>query len=83
MHRQNYIQHISCSEYETRLLACKDDLDTLTLDAVYRDPNIVGDVLDADYVPELMPSGAARAKRAFGFWRSTSGNSERADSDSE
>ena len=39
----------------------------VTLDDLYKDKAIVGDVLDDDYEPVPMSSGVVRAKRAMGF----------------
>lgn len=55
----------SCEEYESRLEKCKSELMKVTLDELYADKNIVGDILDSDYEPKKMASGFARAKRTL------------------
>jgi len=66
----------SCEQYETRLESCKDHLMQVTLDDLYKDKAIVGDVLDDDYEPVPMSSGVVRAKRAMGFWMKKSPKNE-------
>jgi hypothetical protein len=52
----------------------------VTLDDLYRDKSIVGDVLDDDYEPVPMASGLVRAKRAMGlFWMKKSPNNSEID----
>jgi len=53
----------SCTEYELRLKACKKDLENKTLDDLYNDKGIIGNVLDPDYEPKVMFSATERVAR--------------------
>lgn len=53
----------SCTEYEIRLEACKKDLENMTLDDLYNDKGIVGNVLDPGYEPKVMLSAKERVSR--------------------
>lgn len=59
----------SCEEYEFRLEKSKSILTTVTLDQLYADKKLVGDILNLDYEPKKMDSGMSRAKRAFSHFR--------------
>ena len=66
--RQDYdriVLYHSCEEYEERLEKCKSELMKVTLDGLYADKSIVGDVLDLNYEPKKMASGFERAKRTL------------------
>eukprot|EP00555_Chaetoceros_dichaeta_P014941 CAMPEP_0198256354 /NCGR_PEP_ID=MMETSP1447-20131203/6289_1 /TAXON_ID=420782 /ORGANISM="Chaetoceros dichaeta, Strain CCMP1751" /LENGTH=538 /DNA_ID=CAMNT_0043942983 /DNA_START=79 /DNA_END=1695 /DNA_ORIENTATION=+ len=53
----------SCTEYEFRLKACKKDLENKTLDDLYNDNDIIGNVLDPEYEPKVMFSATERVGR--------------------
>ena len=59
------IKH-SCEEYESRLEACKTDLKNVTLNDLYNNKGIVGNVLDPDYEPKVMLSASERVTRIAG-----------------
>ena len=61
----------SCEEYESRLEKCKSELMKVSLDKLYADRTIVGDVLDANYEPKKMASGFQRAKQTLRFLRNS------------
>ena len=61
------VMYHSCEEYESRLEKCKSELMKVTLDELYADKKIVGDVMNPNYEPKKMGSGYERAKRTFGF----------------
>ncbi len=66
-HHTSHITHSyilwSCEEYERRIEALEKVLDKVTLDDLYKDKSIVGDVLDANYKPEVMLSAGERISR--------------------
>lgn len=41
----------------------------ITLDDLYADRSLVGDVLNKDYEPIKLPGAVARASRAIQIWR--------------
>ena len=60
-----YLLYINCScdEYELRLQKCKDALQGMTIDELYKDKNIVGEILDEDYEPHMMRNLGERIAR--------------------
>lgn len=64
--RPTVVKYHSCEEHESRLKACMHDLQMLTIDGLYADKTIVGNVLDKDYKPVYMTSAYARVKRIAG-----------------
>jgi hypothetical protein len=58
-------QHNSCCEYEERLEKCKIELSQVTLDDLYENEKIVGNMMKEEYKPALMESGMSRAIRAM------------------
>lgn len=53
----------SCDEYELRIQKCKDALQQMTIDGLYKDKNIVGEILDKDYEPYMMRHLSDRISR--------------------
>mmetsp|Transcript_53 Transcript_53/g.108 ORF Transcript_53/g.108 Transcript_53/m.108 type:complete len:462 (-) Transcript_53:62-1447(-) len=53
----------NCEEYEARLQTCRKYLMNITLDDLYNNKNIVGNVLDGDYQPEMMLNIAQKASK--------------------
>jgi hypothetical protein len=66
-------KHHSCEEYESRFeTACKDDLSKVTLEDLYKDKKLVGDVLNDTYQPVIMSTVSERASRMFRISRAPS-----------
>ena len=56
----------SCDEYEARLVACKKDLASRTIDDLYEDKTIVEDMMSPDYEPVIL-TRFDKMKKAAGF----------------
>ena len=56
----------SCDEYQARLETCKHDLKDVTLNDLYNNKGIVGNLLDSDYEPKVMLSATERVSRIAG-----------------
>jgi Lipase (class 3) len=69
------VMYHSCEEYETRLEKCKSELMKVTLDEIYSNKDIVGDVLDHDFVPRTQPSSYERTKMVLKYWKNTQSSS--------
>lgn len=69
------VSYHSCEEYEARLEKNKEALTAVTLDDVYADKSIVGNILDEDYEPKKQQSSMERAKRAFGYMKGSTKSS--------
>jgi hypothetical protein len=65
------VMYHSCEEYEQRLENSKSTLMKVTLDELYADKSIVGDILDQDYEAKKMASSYQRAKRTLGYFTSS------------
>lgn len=50
----------SCEEYERRIEACKSKLANITMEDLYSDKAIVGEVLDKGYRPTVMLTAGER-----------------------
>lgn len=58
-------RNYSCDEYEARLETCKKYLCHINLDDLYRNKDIVGNVLDEDYKPEITLGTSRRSVKAL------------------
>lgn len=48
------LRYHSCEEYELRINSCKDFLQKVTLEGLYKDTKVVGKSMDPDYEPKLL-----------------------------
>eukprot|EP00978_Attheya_sp_CCMP212_P001974 scaffold4063_cov40-Attheya_sp.AAC.1 len=60
---QKVLEFHSCEEYEERIESVKYELEKITLDDLYQDKKIVGNILDPDYKPVMMLGFKDRASR--------------------
>jgi len=60
---EKVVGYHGCGEYERRLMKCQDNLCNKTLDDLYKDKSIVGDILDEGYKPQVMTSAKERIAR--------------------
>eukprot|EP00978_Attheya_sp_CCMP212_P003697 scaffold7772_cov46-Attheya_sp.AAC.1 len=60
---QKVVEFHSCEEYEERIESVKYELEKITLDDLYQDKKIVGNILDPDYKPVMMLGFKDRASR--------------------
>lgn len=60
------LNYHSCDEYESRLIACKEDLTSRTIDDLYADKSIVEDMMNPDYEPVIL-TRFDKMKKAAGF----------------
>ena len=58
MPQSEILRYHSCEEYEVRINECRDVLENLTLEGLYKDKSIVGDTLNPGYVPKVISPGA-------------------------
>lgn len=66
----------SCEEYEERLEENKTSMVGVTLDDLYADKSVVGNMMDKDYAPaHVSGTSFQRAARAFGVWKSSTSSS--------
>ena len=72
----------SCTEYEERLEKCRDGLTGITLDELYADTSIVGNMMERDYVPKA-GGVISTMKRAIGIRAKSSSNEADDDSPAE
>jgi len=49
---QRVERYHSCTEYEERLVKCRSELIGITLDELYANKNVVGEMMALDYVPK-------------------------------
>lgn len=52
--QKDVLRYHSCEEYEARLNACKDKLQNITLESLYKDKSVVGDTMNTNYIPSLV-----------------------------
>jgi len=60
------VKYHSCEEYEVRLQVCKEYFESKTLNDLYSDKGIVGNVLDPNYEPKVMLTASERISRISG-----------------
>ena len=63
---EKVMNYHSCDEYEARLVACKKDLASRTIDDLYEDKTIVEDMMSPDYEPVIL-TRFDKMKKAAGF----------------
>ena len=54
LYQSEILRYHSCEEYELRINSCKDALQKVTLEDLYKDKKIVGTSMDPGYEPKLL-----------------------------